>query len=352
MLNLTDRRYYWACQLGGWLLYIFLNGFFLYVENQFSGQVAFRLALVFFEGVLLTEALRWLIIRLGWLKLPIQGWLPRVLFMNFVMGVVFILVQTLLRNDPVIEPVRLLVNSVPYTFLFFFWSVIYFLVHFIDNYKKAEIGNLRWQAAIHEAELNKLKSQLNPHFMFNAMNSIRALVGENPERAKEAVTQLSNLLRNILQMGRHKLIPFSQELSIVRDYLSIESVRLEERLRVEWHIDPRAEAVEVPPMMIQTLVENGIKHGIARLPGGGVLSLHAELRGGGLLFTIRNSGYYDPEQSPGGFGMRNTRERLALLYQGHASLEIENAGDKTVITKLFIPTNPVPAQTGAQQASL
>ena len=95
------------------------------------------------------------------------------------------------------------------------------MFHFVNNYKKEEIKNLKWQAAKNEIELNKLKSQLNPHFIFNSMNSIRALVSEDPKLAKEAITQLSNVLRNSLLMGKQKLIPLGDEMKLVNDYLGL-----------------------------------------------------------------------------------------------------------------------------------
>lgn len=343
MLDLTDRRLYWACQLGGWMLFIFLNAFIVYIQGKLSGNIVFGLIFNFAIGVLLTHGLRSVILKMHWLKLPLPGALFRVLLVNILMAFTAMLLQLSLDSLATGKPIVLTAASVlipvtTYTFFFFFWSVIYFLVHFIANYKKAEIENLRWQAMIHETELNKLKSQLNPHFMFNAMNSIRALVGENPARAKEAVTQLANLLRNILQMGKHRLIPFQQELDIVKDYIAIESVRLEERLVVEWNIGPGSEQVEVPPMMVQTLMENGIKHGIARLPQGGKLSLTTLVKNDGLDISICNSGQYDAsKKAETGFGMRNTTERLELLYGGKASFSITNENDSTVLTHLFIP---------------
>ena len=228
-----------------------------------------------------------------------------------------------------------ILNNTP---VMFFWSLIYFMVHYIENYKKAEIENLKWQANINEIELNKLKSQLNPHFMFNAMNSIRALVEENPERAKESITQLSNILRNTLTMGKNKVIPFDDELKIVKDYVGLESTRYEERLRVEFVIDPQSSNFSVPPLMLQTLVENGIKHGISKLPEGGDLKVKTEVKGDVLHVNISNSGQLNGRSSNGtGFGIKNSEQRLSLLYGNYASLKIYNSDDKHVQTELIIP---------------
>lgn len=342
---INKRQLYWQFQLGGWLFYVLLNGFFVFLKDQFTSTFAFSLIFIFLFGIILTQLLRWIIIRFNWLKLSIPKVIPLVLVSNFLMALVMSFIQT--GFDQVATGLEINMSSgawvqtiANYTLFFTFWSIIYFLVHFIENYKRTEIEKFKWMAAIHETELNKLKSQLNPHFMFNAMNSIRALVGENPAKAKEAITQFSNLLRNTLQMGKQKLIPFGQEIEAVKDYLAIEGVRLEERLQVEWKIAPGTESMEVPPLMIQTLVENGIKHGIARLPEGGKLSVESQKKNDGLEITIRNSGQYDATKIPeSGFGMRNTEQRLSLLYAGKAKLEIANEDDKTVITTLFIPSH-------------
>ena len=112
---------------------------------------------------------------------------------------------------------------------------------------------------------NLLKSQLNPHFIFNALNSIRALVDENPGKSKNAITQLSNILRNSLQIDKNRLTSFTDEMKTVQDYLELESIRFEERLEVDIKLHPNSDQFQIPPLMIQTLVENSIKHGISNL---------------------------------------------------------------------------------------
>ncbi|MCE3280163.1 MAG: histidine kinase [Bacteroidetes bacterium] len=197
---------------------------------------------------------------------------------------------------------------------------------------------MKWEASINEIELNKLKSQLNPHFMFNAMNSIRALVDENPGKSKDAITQLSNILRNTLQMGKNKVIAFEEELKIVNDYLALESIRYEERLKTNVDIHPDSKQFYVPPLMIQTLVENGIKHGVSKLTAGGTLEIKTDIREDKLYIFIRNSGQVDPQkETDSGFGIKNTLQRLQLLYGKSASMKISNEDNKTVLTELVIP---------------
>jgi LytS/YehU family sensor histidine kinase len=115
---------------------------------------------------------------------------------------------------------------------------MYFSVHLFENYKRVEIESLIWEAAVKDFELKTLKSQLNPHFMFNAMNSIRALIEEDPENAKAALTRLSNILRYSLKMERNETVPLEEEIQTVNDYLALEAVRFEERLNYELVIDP------------------------------------------------------------------------------------------------------------------
>ena len=144
------------------------------------------------------------------------------------------------------------------------WTLIYFAVHYFENYKQVQIESLIWEAAVKDFELKTLKSQLNPHFMFNALNSIRALIDLDPKNAQTAVTKLSNILRYSLKMERIETVSLGEEMQAVADYLALESVRFEERLKYTVDIDPKAVSFEIPPMMIQTLVENGIKHGISK----------------------------------------------------------------------------------------
>ena len=220
---------------------------------------------------------------------------------------------------------------------FVFWSLIYFGFHYLQNYKKTEIQNLRWEASSKDIELNKLKSQLNPHFMFNSMNSIRALIDENPAKAKEAVTQLSNILRNSLLMNKNKEILLEEELSIVRDYLDLEHIRYEERLKYDFNIEEGALKKNIPPLIVQSQVENAIKHGISKLPKGGHVNVSAKTDGKNLIIEVSNSGQLNNQKSETGFGLTNSRHRLELLYGAAANIEIGNTNNNEVAVKIKIP---------------
>lgn len=222
-----------------------------------------------------------------------------------------------------------------YAFLFFLWAVFYFIYNYFERYNKS----LKLEASIKEIELSNLKSQLNPHFIFNALNSIRALVDENPAKSKQAINQLSNILRNSLVTEKKGLTKFGDELKIVRDYLGLESIRFEERLKTEFDIDPASNNFLVPPLMIQTLVENGVKHGISKLKEGGIVHLQTKVENGKLKIRIRNSGHFhlNGHKRRSGLGLVNTSQRLKLLYGSEAHFAINNENDSFVLTEIIIP---------------
>ncbi len=221
--------------------------------------------------------------------------------------------------------------------VFLVWNIGYFGISHVINYRKEEITELKLEAANREVELNILKSQLNPHFLFNALNSIRALIDENPDKSREAITQLSNILRNILSAQRNKEIHFEDEISIVKDYLSLEKIRYEERLDYSFEIDPKTLSFSIPPLMVQTLVENAIKHGIAKLPKGGKIRIHSRLSHPMWFISIINTGkILNTESSNSGIGIKNTLDRLQLLYGNNAFFKLEQINKDEVLAEIII----------------
>jgi LytS/YehU family sensor histidine kinase len=278
------------------------------------------------------------------LQLSIPTLIPRVFLASLVFGLLFHIQQTILseliiaQKNFQIDLIDIIQRIINWTGIFMLWSLFYFIVHFVENYKKEEIKNLKWEAMKSELELNKLKSQLNPHFIFNTMNSIRALIEENPAIAKNAVTQLSNILRSTLLMSRKKFIKFEEEINLVEDYLNLEKIRLEERLKISMNIQNNTKSIYVPPMMIQTLVENGIKHGVAKKSSGGELSISAHTDSKYLIIKIENTGQLiENNTSETGFGIINTQQRLKILYANNASFQLYNSTDINVTAILKIP---------------
>jgi sensor histidine kinase YesM len=160
----------------------------------------------------------------------------------------------------------------------FLWAIIYHFFLFWERLLKTETDKFELQAILKETQYNNLKTQLNPHFLFNSLNGIRTLVDIDPENAKEAITRLSSLLRGSLKMEKHKTVTLADELQTVNDYLAIEKIRFDKRLQLEFDIAPNTLACHVPPMMLQTLVENAVKHGVSKSKLGGTIQIKSLLQ--------------------------------------------------------------------------
>ncbi len=223
------------------------------------------------------------------------------------------------------------------------WFLIYIVYHYLDKSRKDQIDRLKLENTVKELELKTIKSHINPHFIFNSLNSIRALVDENPERARRAITELSNILRSSMQAEKAETVTLEKELDIVKDYLALEHMRFEERLQVEMDIDKDTLSQPVPPMMLQTLVENSIKHGISKLVNGGLVRIVADFKGDNLELLVQNTGQLNGTNGNGhlnnghGFGIKSTQDRLNLMYQGKATFEIKNIGANMVESKVTMP---------------
>ena len=217
------------------------------------------------------------------------------------------------------------------------WLLIYLVWHYIDKNRNDQIDKLKLETTVKELELKTIKSHINPHFIFNSLNSIRALVDENPERSRRAITELSNILRSSMQAEKAETVTLEKELDIVKDYLALEQMRFEERLKIEMQIDEDTLGQPVPPMMLQTLVENAIKHGISKQLSGGVVRVVAAFKGDNLELLVQNTGQLSPVINGDGFGIKSTENRLNLMYQGKAKFAIRNIGNNMVESKVTMP---------------
>lgn len=343
MVNKT--RLYWTLQVGGWMLYALIQIAFSVLVSDDNGVSAQRVIFLTYEAIfclLLTHNLRNIINRWRWLRAGMAVLIPRVVASVFVMGLLMYFLRMpisiplgMFNSEIAFDISEILGLTTIYVFIFFLWCILYFIYNYFERYNRS----LKMEASLREIELNNLKAQLNPHFIFNALNGIRGLVDEDPGKSKEAINQLANLLRNSLTTGKRGLTTFEDELKIVKDYLGLESIRFEERLQTQFEIDPESREFLVPPLMIQTLVENGIKHGISKLTAGGVIHMKAIVLNDRLTIQVRNSGQYinGAEGASEGLGLQNTRQRLKLIYGDNASFRILPESDTFVLTEIEIP---------------
>ncbi len=339
---MTKRSFYWVLQIIGWSTYAAISIFFLFLADNLAVLNIASIILWAIWFLFSTHLFRSYIKKNNWLKISLKGLLPRILLAtfllsisNYIFNVITLIAFDLINYANDFSPLLILTNVFAIMVFYFLWTLVYLIYHYVDNYNKS----LKYEAAINEIELNKLKSQLNPHFIFNALNSIRALVDEDPIKSKKAITQLSSILRSSLILNKNKLTDFNDELETVKDYLELESIRLEERLKTQFEIEVGSDKFKVPPLMIQTLVENGIKHGISHLKEGGKLSIQTKVIDSKLHIIIKNSGHYinGKHKKSKGFGIDNTIQRLNLIYGDHASFNIQNDKNNTVLTEVIIP---------------
>jgi two-component system LytT family sensor kinase len=217
------------------------------------------------------------------------------------------------------------------------WMLIYIVYHYVEKNRNDQLDRLKLESTVKELELKTIKSHINPHFIFNSLNSIRALVDENPNRARRAITELSNILRSSMHAEKSETVTLEKELDIVKDYLALEQMRFEERLKIELDIDEDTLHQQVPPMMLQTLVENAIKHGISKQVLGGVVRIVAVFKDNVMQLQVQNTGQLLSVPNGEGFGIKSTQDRLNLMYQGKAVFEIRNINTFMVESKVTLP---------------
>ncbi|MGA2146696.1 MAG: histidine kinase [Bryobacteraceae bacterium] len=192
----------------------------------------------------------------------------------------------------------------------------------VESSRQAERRASEARTMAREAELQALRAQLNPHFLFNSLNSIAALATLDGERAREMCVRLADFLRGSLSFGGRQTIPLEEELALARRYLDVEQVRFGRRLRVEEAIEPACRRCAIPALLLQPLVENAVKHGISGLTEGGVVRLAAQRTASGVTITLENA--FDPESAldrKSGLGLEHVRRRLAASFGDEAAME-------------------------------
>jgi two-component system sensor histidine kinase AlgZ len=203
-------------------------------------------------------------------------------------------------------------------------ALAHYLMIAFERSRAAERAALELQVLARDAQLRALKAQVNPHFLFNSLNSISALTSVDPARAREMCVLLGDFLRGGLRVGEREQIPLSEELALAQSYLAVEQVRFGPRLRVETEVEPQARGCLVPPLLLQPLLENALNHGIAHCLSGGAVRLGARVCAGQLELQLANPCSADRPRGRGtGMGLANVRARLAALHPGDARVDLQ-----------------------------
>jgi sensor histidine kinase YesM len=331
---------YWKCQIAGWSFQGLLAALIPSLYGGLRWVVVARALLGALLGIVLTDQLRRHMRRNGWLRMPLRMLAPRVGLASLLIATAMVLgvlpfLLVIMRTPSKAGPMAAVLAS--HVAIVLGWSLVYIGYHYLRGIRAAEAEKWQLKLAVREAELRALRSQLNPHFLFNSLNSLRGLVLEDPARAQEAISGLAGLLRHTLQLSRTGTTTLDKELEATEHYLALEALRFESRLRYAIDVEERAREHPVPPMLIQTLVENAIKHGISRLPEGGAVRIEARKPSDDLHVRVTNTGRLEGGRERGGIGLDNSLVRLRLAFGDRVRLELRESGADEVTCDVLIP---------------
>jgi sensor histidine kinase YesM len=226
---------------------------------------------------------------------------------------------------------------------FVIWTIGFNTYNYNKRLRQKEVQQLYFENRAKDLELINLRSQLNPHFLFNALNSIHSLAMMKKDTASDAVLLLSDLMRYTLNYEKRDVVPLSEEIEVVEKYLQLEKIRFGKKLNAELDISDATLDLKIPPIIVQTLVENAIKHGLKDSTEGVFIKINSQLSNNFLTINIINSGRLkkgDPsvyEQKNSGIGVENTRRRLQMIYGERATFDLKNLNEKEVIATLRLP---------------
>ena len=339
-------NWYWRCQLIGWLIVAVINFLVQMLRPNASWveQLGSNLGFIIL-GIACTHALRFVYRRLRIVDLSIRNMILPLFGLSLITTMIMIVVMfsllaiTVAYPEDIFRIDMLLGNVLGIYPLVVIWSCFYLGSQYLRRWRQSEVDKLALENALKDAQLNTLIGQINPHFMFNALNNIRGLMLEDVSRARDSLTLLAKVLRYGLTAPQQSLVSLQDELATVHDFIALASIQYEQRLHWQQQIDIELDGFQVPPMMVQMLVENAIKHGIALHKNGGTLRLHIFRQLQFLCIELSNTGTLtsnvDPQYSTK-LGLRNISQRLKLLYNNQAHFSLQQQDD-TVVARLQLP---------------
>ena len=335
---------FWRLQIVGWVVYMF----FIYITFLSVARPENFVSLMYIKGFravigfCLTSIL-WFFYRRMVKPFSLGSIIIWVLVLSIIFGCLWTAIeqiynwQMFANYDFYQRLPRLPRIALDYAVTTMAWSAIYFGIKYWQQWQTERENALQATVLAEKAQLEMLRYQLNPHFLFNALNSIRASVDEDKKRAKKMITQLSEFLRHSLLSGETKEIPLREELEAVKNYLAIEKIRFEENLEVEFDIETQAEDFKVPCFLLNPLVENAIKHGFQTSPKPLRIKIIAKVDRNKLILEVANSGrLHKPSEKNGtNIGLKNVCERLEKLFPEKNSFKLTQTAD-TVSAKIEI----------------
>ena len=343
-----DRSIYWICQLLGWGIVSIYWAYTVYTRDNYGTFYTFiNYILDIAIGISLTHMYRDFALKANWSSFSIKKLIVRVVPSILILAILYVLIcnvkwylywtfigniekdfwTAILYWDPIfLTGLRLM--SI--------WILAYHLFHYYQREVVTAKENAQLSLIAKQAQLDNLAAQLNPHFLFNSLNSIKSMVIENPNVARRAIDLLSDLLRSSLYEKDKDLITIKEELSLVKDYIELEKMRFEERLQLKLSIDKTLLDFKIPTLSIQLLIENAIKHGIDLKIGGGVVVLNIIQKANSIHISIENPGKINPNKNVG-LGLENLKKRLDIQYKGKATFSLKETINDQVFAEMIIP---------------
>jgi two-component system, LytTR family, sensor kinase len=341
---MNKKTAYWICQAIGWsgIIVIEVSNYTFFLLQRFEPAILYQMSISAVLGLLITHAYRYFLKRTRYFEKHHRF----IWVFAFISTAILSTIQAVFNYIPglftdfrdTIQSFRW-IEFIGYTYNYMryygVWVIIYFLYKILQQNHAINQEKLKAENTARTAELELLKTQLNPHFLFNALNSIKALVSIDPEQSRDAIVKLSELLRFTLQYNKEQEIPLYEEMEEVKKYLELEELRFGERLKVQYKIPDDAIHCQLPPAVLLTLAENAVKHGISQSVKPGEITVEALVSGNVLTIKMTNTGNYAPGEKVG-IGLLHIRRRLEELYGNKAVLSLEN-NDNRVFATLQIP---------------
>lgn len=345
MPDRTASRDYWLFQLGGWGA-LTLVAILSALNDLTEATLRFALAktMCTLSGLVLSHCWRLFLRQRGWLDRqgapPWPGILGGLLVLSLAATGMLALADLLFRHGALLAeaeaPSLLVFLCLLWYLLFSVWTLCYAALLSRRRALGFELEKLRLEVSVKDAELRALQAQVNPHFFFNSLNSIRALIYQDPDLAARAVGQLGGMMRHSLRAGQSTTVALADELAAVEAYLGMEQHRFDARLQASLDIAPGLDAVQVPPMALQTLVENAVKHGVESSIGACTVRISARRNGDLVALTVANQGRLAQAGDSTRVGLANTSRRLALLFGPRATCTLREH-DGWVVAQITLP---------------
>ncbi|MFV8354770.1 sensor histidine kinase [Flavobacterium sp. XS1P32] len=259
------------------------------------------------------------------------------IYYSFIMGYNYLMLTYVYKRPEVLNhPSQSLLANIVFiilfSILFFLWIISYSVVKAILLLKNNKMNRLELESTLKESQINALKGQINPHFMFNSLNNIRGLILENPMKSREMITRLSDMLRYSLTKSEINTIALEEEIEMVENFIAISKIQLEDRLQFISEIEEETLKLPIPPMIIQMLIENAIKHGISQLKHGGILLLKIKKENTDLHIQVNNTGQLSQQKGTTQLGLKNIQRRLQLIYGESATFSLSEVENEVIAT--------------------